>query len=104
MGFGGAAENVREDTLAVRLIAAGPQAVGDLILKLRGSAVADVPGAKSAHEVAAGRARLAENLVSQLAALGFGNEARALVPTKHAAVAAVAVQPGATFLNVGEGV
>jgi hypothetical protein len=99
IGFGAAADNVHEDALSVRLRASDPARIGDLVIRLRGAAVAPVPGAKNQHQTAAGRERLAAGLVAQLEALGFGNEARALIPSTPA-VAAVPT-PGPAFVNLG---
>ncbi|HEX3853976.1 MAG TPA: hypothetical protein VHW01_23595 [Polyangiaceae bacterium] len=102
IGFGAAADNVHTDALAMRLLAAPGLAgrVGTLVTRLRAVDFEAIPNTRNMAETAAGRARLAADLVAQLEALGFGDCAAQVRPPRPAH-AAVAVQPGATFLNVG---
>jgi len=108
MGFGAGANNVHADALVSRLLAvpafgnvSGAQRVGELVTQLRNVDFASVPGAMNQHQTAAGRERLAADLVVQFDALGLADIAASVRPNRPVppGVALPGGMPG--FVNLG---
>ena len=99
MGFRDAADSISADELSTRIGEAGPERIGTLIAQLRAASFATFSGA-SPNETVQLRAERAQKVFAQLEALGFGDEARALMPSTTPQTSAP-VQAPAGFLNLG---
>ncbi len=99
LGFSATEQATPCDPLAARLEAAGAARVHSTIVRIRQTALAVIPGAFTPEDIAAGRAKLAASIASELAKLGLADVAAKFSTPRAGSPAPAATSAG--FVSVG---